>query len=290
MNRSFSKPVLERVPVFFLVFSGEAPVIHRMPSSETILSVSDLTIERDKAILDQVSWSVGHGENWVILGPNGSGKTSLLKSLVGYFPPTSGTISVLGKVYGRNNWNDLRLRIGLVSSSLQQRIEENEPAIDLVVSGKYAQINYWGRIFKKDKERAREYMRMLGCEHLEGNTWITFSQGEKQRLLIARALMSKLEILILDEPCAGLDPVSREHFLATVNTLADSRPDLPIILVTHHVEEITSAFSHALILKDGKVVSQGLIKKSLNSQYLSEAFSTPLRLRKSSGRYQLTLL
>ena len=259
-------------------------------SSETILSVSDLTIERDKAILDHVNWTVERGQNWVILGPNGSGKTSLLKSLVGYFPPTKGEITVLGKTYGRNNWNDLRLRIGLVSSSLQQRIEENEPAIDVVVSGKYAQINYWGRIFKKDKEKARSYMKLLGCEHLEGKTWITFSQGEKQRLLIARAMMAKLEILILDEPCAGLDPVAREHFLTTVNTLASQRPDLPIILVTHHVEEITPAFSHALILKKGTIVSQGPTAKALNSKHLTEAFSTPLKLRKSAGRYSLKLL
>ena len=261
-----------------------------MPSPDTILSVEDLTIERDKAILDHVNWTIERGQNWVILGPNGSGKTSLLKSLVGYFPPTSGRITVLGKTYGRNNWNDLRLRIGLVSSSLQQRIEENEPAIDVVVSGKYAQINYWGRIFKKDKERAREYMKLLACDHLEGKTWITFSQGEKQRLLIARALMAKLEILILDEPCAGLDPVSREHFLETMEALAKNRPDLPIILVTHHVEEITPSFSHALTLNRGQVVSQGPLKKSLTSKHLSTAFSAPLRLSKTANRYQLKLL
>jgi iron complex transport system ATP-binding protein len=260
-----------------------------MPTPETILSVTDLTIERDKAILDHVNWTIERGQNWVILGPNGSGKTSLLKTLVGYFPPTSGKISVLGKTFGRSNWNDLRLRIGLVSSSLQQRIEENEPAIDVVVSGKYAQINYWGRIFKKDKERARSYMKLLGCDHLEGKTWITFSQGEKQRLLIARAMMAKLEILILDEPCAGLDPVSREHFLETVNNLAQNRPELPIILVTHHVEEITPAFSHALLISQGKVESQGTLKESLTSKNLSTAFSAPLRIRKSSNRYQLKI-
>ena len=261
-----------------------------MVESETILSVSQLTIERDKAILDHIDWSVERGENWVILGPNGSGKTSLLKSLVGYFPPTSGTITVLGKTFGRNNWNDLRLRVGLVSSSIQQRIEGNEPAIDVVVSGKYAQINYWGRMFKKDKERAREYMELMGCEYLGDKTWITFSQGEKQRLLIARALMAKLEILILDEPCAGLDPVAREHFLETINALAKNRPELPIILVTHHVEEITPAFTHALILKQGKIISSGTIAQSLNSAHLSSAFSVPLRLRKSSGRFTLTHL
>ncbi|MCZ6671775.1 MAG: ATP-binding cassette domain-containing protein [Verrucomicrobia bacterium] len=260
-----------------------------MGDPEYILSVNRLTIERDKAILNEVDWTVRHGENWVILGPNGSGKTSLLKSLVGYFPPTSGSISVLGKTYGRNNWNHLRLRVGLVSSSIQQRIKENEPAVDVVVSGKYAQVNYWGRIFKKDKERALELMDQLGCRYLEGKTWITFSQGEKQRLLIARSLMTKLEILILDEPCAGLDPVAREHFLETIDQLATNRPDLPIILVTHHVEEITPAFSHALILKQGEVISAGPIKKALSSTHLSDAFSTPIRLRKSGGRYTLSL-
>jgi iron complex transport system ATP-binding protein len=260
-----------------------------MAKSNTILSVEQLTIERDKKILDHIDWQVNRGENWVILGPNGSGKTSLLKSLVGYFPPTSGIITVLGKTYGRNNWNDLRLKIGLVSSSIQQRIEENEPAVDVVVSGKYAQVNYWGRIFKKDRQKALELMKLLGCEYLADKTWLTFSQGEKQRLLIARALMTKLEILILDEPCAGLDPVAREHFLKSVNELAIQRPDLPIILVTHHVEEITQVFTHALILKTGRVVSSGILSRSLTSAKLSEAFSTNLRLTRSGGRYGLRM-
>jgi iron complex transport system ATP-binding protein len=254
----------------------------------TILSVNQLTIERDKAILDKIDWHVKRGENWVILGPNGSGKTTLLKSLVGYFPPTSGDIEVLGKTFGRHNWNHLRLQIGLVSSSIQQRIEDHEPAVDVVVSGKYAQVNYWGRIFKKDRLRALEHMKMMGCDYLDGKNWLTFSQGEKQRLLIARALMTRLEILILDEPCAGLDPVAREHFLESIDALAAERPELPIILVTHHVEEITPSFSHALIMKQGKVVSQGVISKSLTSAHLSTAFSAPLRLRKSAGRFQLS--
>lgn len=258
-----------------------------MVDSKTILSVNRLTIERDKFILDHIDWSVQKGENWVILGPNGSGKTSLLKSIVGYFPPTSGSISVLGKVFGRSNWNELRLRIGLVSSSIQQRIEENEPAVDVVVSGKYAQVNYWGRIYKKDRQRALDFMELLGCRYLEGKTWMTFSQGEKQRLLIARAMMAKLEVLILDEPCAGLDPVAREHFLNTIQQLAVKRPELPIILVTHHVEEITPAFTHALVLKDGRVVAQGLIRKTLTSSNLSTAFSSKLKLRKTGDRFSL---
>ncbi|MCB1124587.1 MAG: ATP-binding cassette domain-containing protein, partial [Verrucomicrobiae bacterium] len=131
-----------------------------MDSKKTLLSIKGLTIEREKAILDGIDWEVKAGENWVMLGPNGSGKTSLLKSLVGYFPPTRGTIQLLGCIYGRNNWSELRKKIGLVSSSIQQRIEEHEPAVDVVVSGKYAQVNYWGRIFKKDRARALELMEL----------------------------------------------------------------------------------------------------------------------------------
>ncbi|MDA0347163.1 MAG: ATP-binding cassette domain-containing protein [Verrucomicrobia bacterium] len=258
-----------------------------MVNSKAILSVNRLTIERDTYILDQIDWTVQKGENWVILGPNGSGKTSLLKSIVGYFPPTSGSISVLGKVFGSSNWAELRLRIGLVSTAIQQRIEASEPAVDVVVSGKYAQVNYWGRIYKKDRQRALDFMDLLGCRYLEGKTWMTFSQGEKQKLLIARAMMAKLEVLILDEPCAGLDPVARENFLDSIQQLATERPELPIILVTHHVEEITPAFTNALILKEGRVIAQGLIKKTLTSANLSAAFSSKLTLRTSGNRFGL---
>lgn len=273
---------------FFWSFPTIRLSFKAMVAPDVILSVNNLTIERDIKILDRVNWTIRRSENWVILGPNGSGKTSLLKSLVGYFPPTSGSISVLGKTYGQHDWNNLRLKVGLVSSSLQQRIEENEPAVEMVVSGKYAQINYWGRIYKKDRQRAMELMEQLGVAYLKGKTWITFSQGEKQRLLIARALMAKLELLILDEPCAGLDPVSREHFLESVNNLAHLRPELPIILVTHHVEEITPAFTHSLILKGGKVVAEGPMKQALTSAQLSKAFSTSIKLQKSRGRYRLS--
>lgn len=260
-----------------------------MDSAETILSVENLTIERDKCILDGIDWTVKKGEKWVILGSNGSGKTSLLKSLAGYFTPTSGTIRVLKKTYGRYNWNNLRLKIGLVSNFFQQKIEDTEPAVDLVVSGKYAQVNYWGRIFKRDRQKAIDLMAQLNCEYLHNKTWLTCSQGEKQLLLIARALMTNLEMLILDEPCAGLDPIAREQFLNSVDSLAKNKPEIPIILVTHHVEEITPSFSHVLILKNGSVVSSGPFKSALSSKNLSEAFSAPLRLRRTGGRFQLTM-
>ena len=258
-----------------------------MSSSEPVLQVDQLTIERNGFILKDICWQVMPGENWVILGANGSGKTALLKSLMGYFPPTRGSITVLGKTYGNHDWNRVRLRIGMVSSSIQQRIGQGEPAIDVVVSGKYAQVNYWGPTRKKDRVRARSLMKRLECEYLLDKTWITLSQGERQRLLIARALMAKAEILILDEPCAGLDPVAREHFLNSVDNLNRHQSLLSLLLVTHHVEEITPCITHALLLRAGEVVSRGPIETTISTASLSLTFNAPLELKRLKGRYHL---
>lgn len=258
-----------------------------MSSVEPVLRVDQLTIERNGYILKDICWQVMPGENWVILGANGSGKTVLLKSLTGYFPPTRGSISVLGKTYGKFDWNKVRLRIGMVSSSIQQRIGQGERAIEVVVSGKYAQVNYWGPIRKKDRVRARSLMERLECDHLLDKSWITLSQGEKQRLLIARALMAKAEILILDEPCAGLDPVAREQFLNSLENLNRHRPDLSLLLVTHHVEEITPCITHGLLLRAGEVVGRGPIETTISSASLSLTFDAPLELERSKGRFRL---
>ena len=258
-----------------------------MSSSEPVVQVDQLTIERNGYILKDICWQVMPGENWVILGANGSGKTALLKSLMGYFPPTRGTLSVLGNTYGNHDWNRVRLRMGMVSNSIQQRVGQGEPAIDVVVSGKYAQVNYWGPIRKKDIVQARSLMKRLECEYLFDKTWITLSQGERQRLLIARALMAKAEILILDEPCAGLDPVAREQFLDTVENLHRHQPLLSLLLVTHHVEEITPCITHGLLLRAGEVVSRGPIETTLSSASLSQTFDAPLELKRSKGRYRL---
>ncbi|MBC9867585.1 MAG: ATP-binding cassette domain-containing protein [Opitutae bacterium] len=258
-----------------------------MSLDEPVLRVDQLTIERNGYLLKDICWQVMPRENWVILGANGSGKTVLLKSLTGYFPPTRGDISVLGNTYGNYDWNRVRLRIGMVSSSIQQRIGQGERAIEVVVSGKYAQVNYWGPISKKDRVRARSLMERLECEYLLDKTWITLSQGERQRLLIARALMAKAEILILDEPCAGLDPVAREQFLNALENLNRHQPDLSLLLVTHHVEEITPCFTHCLLLGAGEVVSQGPIGTTMSSASLSITFDKPLKLKRSNGRYRL---
>jgi len=259
----------------------------RLPA---ILDVSNLRIERGQTvILDNVSWRVAHGQHWVILGPNGCGKTSLLRSITGWFPPTDGDVSVLGHAYGECDWRDLRLQIGIVTSALQTSIPPAEPAVETVVSGKYAQLDLWKKGTRADKAAALKLLRFIDAEHLARREWVYLSQGERQRVLIARALMAKPRLLILDEPCSGLDPVAREHFLAFIEKLARARrrESPALVLVTHHVEEITPAFTHALMLCGGRALAQGPIAAALTSRTLTRAFGVPMRLVRKGGRCEL---
>ncbi|MDR3404630.1 MAG: ABC transporter ATP-binding protein [Chthoniobacter sp.] len=253
-----------------------------------ILSVSNLTIRRGETrILDDLSWTVHRGEHWVILGANGSGKTSLLSSLTGYLSPTSGVISVLGQTFGETDWRDLRTHIGIVSSSVRQMMADHEPALTTVISGKYAMIDYWGRIKSADRLAATRILRDVEATYLAERRWEVLSQGERQRILIGRALMARPRLLILDEPCAGLDPVAREHFLAFIQRLGSRRGAPALIFVTHHVEEIVPVFTHALLLRQGRVLASGEKKAVLNSAHLSATFDAPLRLAHQRGRYTL---
>ena len=257
-------------------------------SSRPVLSVSGLRIERDgTVILHDVDWRVQRGEHWVILGANGSGKTSLLSALSGYLMPTSGEISVLGEIYGESDWRELRKQIGLVSSSIRQMMADDEPALATVASGKYAMIDFWGRVTRAEKIQARKLLRQVECEYLADREWRVLSQGERQRVLIGRALMAKPRVLILDEPCAGLDPAAREHFLQFLQRLGAQKNSQTLVLVTHHVEEIMPVFSHVLILKDGSVLTSGKKAGVLTSRKLSEAFNTPMKLTAKASRYTL---
>ena len=255
-----------------------------------LLEITDLRVERGPAvILRGVDWRVRAGEHWTILGANGSGKTSLLKALTGYLSPTRGEIALLGKTYGACDWRELRPHIGIVTSAFAAAIPPAEPALETVVSGKYAQLDLWHAITGRDRREAGRLLRSLGIAPLAAREWLYLSQGERQRVLIARALMARPRLLILDEPCAGLDPVAREKFLRFVERLArrgkKSRP--AIVLVTHHVEEITPAFTHALLLRAGKVVAAGPRRRVLTSSNLSATFGAPLRLARRRGRYEL---
>ncbi len=258
-----------------------------MKSGRGVIEVRGLRVEREAVIIERIDWCVRRGENWALLGANGSGKTSLLRALTGYLPPTAGEIRVLGETYGRFDWRDLRTRIGLVSSSVHQMMEDGETALRAVVSGRYAQVGYWGEMSDGDLREAAKILRRVEADALRDRVWAYLSQGERQRVLIGRALMAAPRLLILDEPCAGLDPVAREHFLQFLSRLALTRRAPAIVLVTHHVEEIVPMFSHVLILKSGRVLASGRRERVLTSGNLSEAFDAPVRIRRSRGRYSI---
>ncbi len=254
-----------------------------------LLELSAVRITRGRtAILRGVDWRVARGEHWAILGANGSGKTTLLKALTGYMPPTSGELALLGERYGESDWRELRLHVGVVMSAFVAAIPPAEPALDTVVSGKYAQLDLWHAGTRADRRAALRLLRSVSLGYLAQREWAYLSQGERQRVLIARALMARPRLLILDEPCAGLDPVAREKFLRFVNQLARRRIAPALVLVTHHVEEIMPAFTHALLLRGGRVLAAGPRARVLTSANLSATFRAPLRLRRVGGRFQLS--
>jgi iron complex transport system ATP-binding protein len=251
-----------------------------------ILNVSDLRVVRGRTeILGGMDWRVRPGEHWAILGPNGSGKTSLLKAITGYLSPTSGEIALLGKIYGESDWRDLRLKVGIVTSALQASIPPAEPALETVVSGRYAQLDLWAHPTRAETAEARRMLRFVGGARLAGREWLFLSQGERQRILIARALMARPRLLILDEPCAGLDPVAREEFLWFLESLARRRAGPALVLVTHHAEEIMPSFTHALLLRDGRVFASGPKAGVVTSRRLGGAFGARISVRKARGRY-----
>jgi iron complex transport system ATP-binding protein len=256
-----------------------------------VLEISNLKIQRGGVtILDGVNWRVEHGQHWAILGANGSGKTSLLSALTGYLMPTAGEIDLLGNKYGKTDWRELRKKIGIVSSSVRQMMADEEPALETVVSGKFAMIDFWGKVSRADRSRGLKLLRQIEGLYLANREWRVLSQGERQRVLIGRALMARPRVLILDEPCAGLDPAAREHFLQFLQRLGTSRNAPALVLVTHHVEEIMPVFSRALVLKDGKVLATGEKLRTLTAKNLSEAFAAKLKLRFKSGRFEMNVL
>lgn len=229
-------------------------------------------------ILKDINWRVKRGENWVILGLNGSGKTTLLNMVTGYLWPSQGEIWVLGKKYGTVDLREHRKKIGWVSSSFQEKMHTQDRAENIVVSGKFASIGLYEEPSKEDIEYAAYLMEILGCIHVRDRTYLTCSQGEKQKLLIARALMSRPELLILDEPCNGLDFISREQLLENINDLADEEHAPTMIYVTHHIEEITAAFPKTLLIRDGEIFSAGDTSAVLSEETMSEFFNMPLEL------------
>jgi iron complex transport system ATP-binding protein len=241
----------------------------------------------DKVVLDGVDWEVASGENWALLGLNGSGKTTLLRIASGHLWPTSGEVSILGHRLGSLDLRELRRSIGWVTSALTVRMPPGLSALETVLSGRFDSMGLYDRTTAADERRARRLMGFMGCWGLRGRAFGVLSQGEAQRVLIARALMPGPRLLILDEPCVGLDMRSREVFLDSVERLASSGPT--VVYVTHHIEEITPGFTHALLLKGGKVFGSGLAGEVLTSDSLSCAFSVALSVEVRGGRYYVRL-
>ena len=256
------------------------------PARLPLLQISNLYVQRgDTTILYDIHWSIRPGEHWVLLGPNGCGKTSLLKTLLGYLSPSKGSIELLGKRYGSDDWRDVRIRLGIVTSAIQASIPPAEVAEETVISGKYAQLDLWMATTRADRASAKKFLNLMGAEGLAGRPWLYLSQGERQRVLIARALMAKPRVLILDEPCAGLDPVARSEFLSFVERLARTPRAPALVLVTHHIEEIRPVFTHAIALKRGRLVHSGRIRDIITSRVLTDVFEAPFKVMRSGGRY-----
>lgn len=235
-------------------------------------------------LLRNVNWTVKAGQHWALLGLNGSGKTTLLNIINGYIWPSAGKVGVLGHRFGEVDLRELRKSIGWVSSSLQDKLYGSDKAQHVVISGKYATIGLYEKLLEEDLDLARALMDTLGCIHLWDREYRTCSQGEKQKLLIARALMAKPRLLILDEPCNGLDLFSRERLLESIHQLT-LREDAPTLLfVTHHTEEILPVFSHTLLLRGGQVVEAGLTEAIMKEEILSRFFQSPVKVENESGR------
>lgn len=253
-----------------------------------VIDIQNVTWQRENQhILQNINWSVNHGEHWAIIGANGAGKTALLNIINGYMWPTSGQVTILGKQFGHYDLRELRKSIGWVSSSLFERFNRfrvNEQTLHVVLSGKFASIGVYEDISEEDRQEAYDLLQFFNCSPLAEKPFNVLSQGQKQRVLLARAWMTKPELLILDEPCTGLDLLARENLLQAVERLADA-PDGPTILyVSHHVEEIIPLFTHALLLKDGQILASGKKERTLTDDRLSTLFDVPIDLSWQAGR------
>ena len=271
-----------------------------VPPSETVITpvpepdLTDLVIRMDgvavrrgkSTLVTGVDWAVELDERWVVLGPNGAGKTTLLRLAAAELYPTEGTVHVLGERLGRVNVFELRTRIGLCAAPIAQRMPGDETVRDVVVSAGYGVLGRWREHYDAtDVDRADALLDALGVRGLSERAFGTLSTGERKRTLIARALMTDPELLLLDEPAGGLDLGGREDLLARLTALA-ADPDAPTsVLVTHHVEEIPAGYSHGLLLRDGRIVAAGLLDDVLTAEHLSETFGLPLSVRSRRGRY-----
>ncbi len=252
-----------------------------------VLAFAGVTVRRGPSTLvEDVTWEVEEGERWVILGPNGAGKTTLLQIAAARMHPTTGVAGVLGEVLGAVDVFELRPRIGLASSAMAERIPADEIVGNVVVTASYGIIGRWREQYDDlDHARAMELLRALGAEHLADRHYGTLSEGERKRVQIARALMTDPELMLLDEPAAGLDLGGREDLVRRLGDLAADTEAPAMVLVTHHVEEIPPGFTDVLLIRDGRVVAAGPIPLTLTADNLTATFGLPLVLEQHGQRY-----
>ncbi|WP_344829271.1 ABC transporter ATP-binding protein [Actinocorallia longicatena] len=255
--------------------------------SGEVLRLEGVVIRREGAtLLDGVDWSVNEGERWVVVGPNGAGKTTLLQVAATTLFPTAGTVDVLDERLGRTDLFELRPRIGFASAAVAEKVPASETVIDLVLTASYAIIGRWQEEYdSSDVTRAVELLEALGCADLLRRRFVTLSEGERKRVQIARALMPDPELLLLDEPAAGLDLGAREDLVARLSRLADDMTAPSMVLVTHHLEEVPVGVTHALLIKKGKVVAAGKVDEVFTPEHLTACFGIPLDVERHNGRW-----
>ena len=254
---------------------------------ESVLNFDDVTVSRGgKQILGPISWEVGIGERWVILGPNGAGKTTLFQIAATQMHPTSGKASILGSMLGKVDVFDLRPRIGLMGSSLLGYFPEDEKVIDVVLTAAYGILGRWREEYELwDESRAVALLTTLGVRELASRDFFTLSDGEKKRTMIARALMANPELLLLDEPASGLDLGGREDLLQRLENLAGDEAAPATVIITHHIEEIPASTTHALLLREGRVVASGMIREVLTDEFVSATYGLPIRVTQIGNRF-----
>ena len=252
-----------------------------------ILNLEEISVRRgDKTILGPLSWQVLEGQRWVVLGPNGAGKTTLLQICASLIHPTTGKIEILGQQLGKVDVFELRTRIGLTSSALVEQLPSDELVIDAVLTAAYAVLGRWQEKYDLwDESRAMALLTALGVRELGDRTFGTLSEGEKKRVQIARALMADPELLLLDEPASSLDLGGREYLLKRIEVFARDPLAPATVIVTHHIEEIPSGTSHALLLKDGEVVASGDVNQVITDENLTSAYGLPISVQSQNGRF-----
>ena len=260
--------------------------------SDEVLRMRGVGVRRETSmLLRNIDWTAHENERWVLIGPNGAGKTTLLQVAATLLFPTEGTVEVLGEKLGDVDVFDLRPRIGIASAALAEKVPPGEKVIDLVLTASYAILGRWKEEYESsDVTRAVELLDALGCAHLIRRRFATLSEGERKRVQIARALMPDPELLLLDEPAAGLDLGGREDLMRRIAALLRDPRSPMMVLVTHHVEEVPAGFTHALLLRKGAVLAAGPVGEVFTERNLSRCFGVPLLVERRAARWSATAL